>query len=206
MVFAFLNTLVENILTLIKSLGYFGIFLGMAIESSFIPLPSEVILIPAGVLVARGEMNFLLILLLSVLGSLIGAWITYFLSFFLGRKTIDFLVKKYGQILFLSEEKLKKTDDYFKQHGQITIFIGRLTPVVRHLVSLPAGFSNMNFVTFSAFTALGAGLWTLVLLGIGYFFGGSTLPILKYVVGALIFVCVVIGIVYYLKKSKKNKK
>src|SRR3989338_6218742 len=109
-----IHTIVENILLFIKSLGYLGIFIGMTIESSFIPLPSEIILIPAGVLIARGEMNFFLTLVISVLGSLLGAWINYFLALFLGRKTVDFLVMKYGKLFFLNSEKLERTDNYFR--------------------------------------------------------------------------------------------
>ncbi len=207
MLLEFFSTLTQNVLLLIKGLGYLGIFIGMAIESSFFPLPSEVILIPAGVLIAKGEMNFFLVFLASIVGSLIGAWLNYFLAMFLGRTTIDFLVGKYGKFLFLSGRELNKTDRYFDKHGEITTFVGRLVPLIRHLISLPAGFARMNFFRFSLFTALGAGLWTLVLIAVGYFYGSSGVPPIMKVVTAIIFTTAVfIFSVYFIIRKYRKKK
>lgn len=202
----FLKILIENILLFIKDLGYLGIFIGMTIESSFFPLPSEVILIPAGVLISKGEMNFFLVFLASIVGSLLGAWINYFLALFLGRTTVDFLIGKYGKFLFLHKKDLNKTDKYFNEHGEITTFIGRLVPLIRHLISLPAGFTRMNFFKFSLFTALGAGLWTLVLISTGYFFGTSNVqPIVKIITAIIFSISVLVVSVYYISKRKKKQ-
>ena len=162
---------VFNFLVLIiKDMGYLGIFLGMMIESTIFPLPSELILIPAGALVATGEMTFPLVFLTAVAGTIIGAMINFLFAMFLGRGLVNMLVKKYGRFLFLTEARLRMTDVFFNKHGEITTFIGRLIPVARHIISLPAGFSRMNVFKFIIYTALGAGIWSAFLIYLGYLF------------------------------------
>ena len=199
-------SIIDSLLLLINSLGYLGIFIGMTIESSFVPFPSELILIPAGALIARGEMSFLPVFIASVLGSVLGALINYYLAFFLGRKTVDFLINKYGKFLFLKKEKLNRTDLYFKEHGETTTFIGRLIPLARHLISLPAGFSKMSLGKFVLFTALGAGIWTAVLIFVGYFFGSNAQPVLKIITGIILVLSIIFLLAYYLRQKKNNFK
>ena len=170
----FLHQIIEILLSTIKEIGYLGIFIGMALESSFFPFPSEAILIPAGVLVARQEMTFSFVFLAALSGSLIGALINFFLALFLGRAVIDLLISKYKRVFFITHARLEKSDSYFKKYGEIATFIGRLIPVVRQLISLPAGFSRMDLFKFCLFTLLGAGLWALILIYIGYFFGNNS--------------------------------
>ncbi len=202
MVIEQIQILIETLLLIIKELGYIGIFIGMTIESSFFPFPSEVILIPAGALVARGEMSFFAVFLAGLFGSLTGAWINYFLALFLGRKTVDYLVGKYGKFMFITNKKLKKTDEYFRKHGEVTTFVGRLIFVVRQLISLPAGFSKMNFFKFSLYTALGAGIWTLVLILVGYFFGSAAQPMMKVITATLLTLSLLITLIYALTRKK----
>ena len=152
---SFIAALVSYLLGVIDKLGYIGIFIGMTIESSFIPLPSELILIPVGALIAQGKMQFSTVFLLALCGSLFGALINYSLSLLLGRRVIEHFVSKHGKAFLISKEELDKTDAYFKSHGEVTTFIGRLMPGVRHLISIPAGFSRINLYKFSLFTALG---------------------------------------------------
>jgi len=199
-------SIIDSLLLLINSLGYLGIFIGMTIESSFVPFPSELILIPAGALIARGEMSFFPVFFAGLLGSILGALINFYLALLLGRKTVDFLVNKYGEFLFLNKGTLKRTDLYFKKHGEITTFIGRLIPLVRQEISLPAGFARMNLGKFVLFTALGAGIWTAVLIFVGYFFGSNAQPVLKIITGIILVLSIIFLLAYYLRQKKNNFK
>lgn len=196
---------IQALLEVIKQFGYLGIFIGMTIESSFFPFPSEVILIPAGALVAKGEFSFFLVFLMGVLGSITGALINYFLALHLGRKAINSLVKRYGKFIFITEEKIEKSDIYFKKHGEITTFVGRLIPGIRQLISIPAGFSKMPLGKFILFTSLGAGLWSFILILLGYFFGTNSELIsknLNLITLSLVLLSLIIIIIYVIYKKK----
>ena len=197
---------IEGLVGLIDSLGYLGIFILMAIESSFVPFPSEIILIPAGVLVQRGEMSFLLVFLAGVLGSLAGALINYYLAFYLGRRGVEKLIGKYGRVFLIDSEKLEKSDGFFERHGEVTTFVGRLIPVIRQLISLPAGFSKMNIWRFSIYTMLGAGIWSAILISLGYIFGDNMTVIehnLNIISLLLIGFALFVVLVYLLIKKRK---
>jgi len=182
----------EYVLGLVKEFGYIGIILGMAIESSLVPLPSEIVMIPAGVLAQKGEMNFFMVVFCGVLGSYIGSLANYVGAYLFGRP----LIVKYGKYFFLSERKLKRVEAFFRKFGNISIFIARLIPVVRHFISIPAGFAKMNFWQFSTYTIIGSTLWMLILTAVGYFIGQNSqkvhelMPLLK--MGALGFCLIII--------------
>jgi len=200
------NRIVEGLVSLTGSFGYLGIFILMVVESSFVPFPSEVVLIPAGVLVQRGEMVFLIVFLVGVLGSLLGALINYYLAFYLGRKGVNKLVERYGKILFINKDSLNKIDRYFNKHGQITTFVGRLLPGIRQLISIPAGFAKMDIYKFSFYTVLGAGIWTIILIALGYLFGENLVLIeqnLRVITLSLLPFILVIILVYLLIKKKR---
>ena len=183
-------------------LGYPGIFLLMAIESSFIPFPSEVVLIPAGYLAYEGEMNIFLILLSAVLGSLVGAYVNYFIALYLGRR----FILRFGKYFFISEETLAKLDDFFQNHGHISTFTGRLIPGIRQLISIPAGIAKMNLAEFSLYTALGAGIWSLVLVLLGYFIGKEQELLQRYlkeITFVTLFIVSLLLIWYYRAQKRK---
>jgi len=213
MIFELFSTIIETLVSTIGSLGYIGIFLLMGLESSFIPFPSEVILIPAGVLVSRGELSFVLVLIFAILGSLLGAFFNYYFAFYLGRNVINKLLIKYGRFLFITEKSLKSSEEFFATHGEITTFIGRLIPIIRQLISIPAGFSKMNLGKFAFYTFIGSAIWSLILIILGFLFGTNQALIeqnLRLVTLLLIEFSLVIILIYIIirkrikKKSNKN--
>ena len=151
-------------------LNYWVITLLMAIESSFIPFPSEVVIPPAAYMAAAtGEMSLWLIILCATLGALIGATINYVLALYLGRPIIyRFANSKLGHLCLIDEEKVKLAEHYFDEHGAIGTIVGRLVPAVRQLISIPAGLARMRFGRFLLYTAIGAGAWNCILGAIGY--------------------------------------
>lgn len=159
------------LLSFSSKIGYWGIIFLMTIESSFIPFPSEIVIPPAAYLAQNGEMNLYLIIFCGVIGSLIGASINYFLAMTLGRKIIYSLSKtKFAKMLLITEEKIQSAENYFLKYGNISTFICRLIPAVRQLISIPAGFSRMNFFGFIFYTFLGSLIWISFLAFVGYNF------------------------------------
>ena len=200
---------VDLLVSSIGSLGYFGIFVLMAIESSFIPLPSEAVLIPAGVLVLQGKMSGPLVFLAALVGSLAGSFFNYYLAFYLGRRAVNGLVKKYGKIFFISQSTIDKSEAFFCKHGEVTIFTARLIPMVRQLISLPAGFARMNILKFTIFTTLGAGIWAIILIYAGYLFGDNRASIeqhLRTISAMAIAIAVPVVIGYVVMKRRRRRK
>ena len=195
--------IVNFIVETIGSLGYVGIFILMFLESTVFPIPSEVVMIPAGYLAYKGEMNIYIVILLGVLGSLGGALFNYYFALKFGR---TFLLK-YGKYFLVSEETIRKTELFFKDHGHISTFSGRLIPGLRHYISLPAGLAKMNLFVFCLYTTLGAALWVVILTLLGYFLGGNEALIkeyLRYLIVGLLVSLTILGFWYY-KKVKKTK-
>lgn len=207
MIFEFLTWFIERVLFFVESSGYLGIFVGMAVESSFIPFPSEIVLIPAGMLIAKGEFSFFLVLVASILGSLAGALVNYALALLIGRNAVNVLVSKYGKFFFISKKGIDNSEKFFNKYGNISTLIGRLVPGVRQLISLPAGFFRMKLNPFIAYTAIGSGIWTCILLSIGYFFNGIPLEVWKqnqfliYLISLL--ACLIILTGYLIIRQKK---
>ncbi len=164
----------------LNNLNYGTITLFMAIESSFIPFPSEAVVPPAAwkASLPGSDMNIFLVFVFATLGALIGALINYYLAMWLGRPIIyKFANSRIGHMCLLSEEKVKNAENYFEKHGAVSTFVGRLVPAVRQLISIPAGLARMGMGRFLLYTALGAGAWNAILAALGYYM--STFPGMK---------------------------
>lgn len=164
----------DSVAALAPTWGFVIIFLLMTIESSFIPFPSEVVMIPAGFLACRGELttgqpwlDLLLAFAFGLAGSMAGAYVNYYLALRLGRPVLY----RYGRYVGLSEAVLSRSEDIFRRYGELTTIVCRMLPAIRQLISIPAGLSRMNLLRFSIFTGVGAGAWCLVLLGAGWWLG-----------------------------------
>ncbi len=195
------------------NMNYGTVTLLMTIESSFIPFPSEVVVPPAAYKATKpdSDMNIVLVVVFATLGALIGAVINYYLALFLGRPIVyKFAESKLGHMLLLDAKKIETAEKYFDKHGKSSTLIGRLVPAVRQLISIPAGLAKMNLATFLTFTALGAGIWNIILAVLGYLAAGQSDMIEKYS-HELSYILIGLGILfvaYLIFKAirKKNKK
>lgn len=195
-----LHDIVNFIVQLVGDLGYLGIFIMMFLESSFFPFPSEVVMIPAGYLAYKGEMNIFMVIIIGIAGSLAGALFNYYLAIKYGRA---FLIK-YGKYFFISEDTIGKVEGFFKEHGHISTFSGRLIPAVRQYISFPAGLAKMDIFTFILYTSLGAAIWVIILTLLGYFIGGNEALIKEYL--RYIIIAILIGLAamtYWYYKRKR---
>jgi membrane protein DedA with SNARE-associated domain len=169
------DSFIQWLLDLFRGMGYPGIVVLMAVESSILPLPSELVMPPAGYLAAKGEMSFVLAVACGVLGSILGALANYGLAHWLGRA----FFLRLGKYVLITERALDRSERYFAAHGEISTFLGRMLPVVRHLISIPAGIARMHLGRFVAFTGLGALVWCTILTWIGWFIGSREDVILE---------------------------
>ncbi|ECW8954040.1 DedA family protein [Campylobacter lari] len=198
-----LSDIIDFLLTLAKDWGYWGIIFLMFIESSFFPFPSEVVMIPAGYLAHQNELNFWLCLICGTSGALLGALLNYYLCYFLGREVLLKICKYFG----VNEAKFAQFEAFFNKHGEISTFSGRLIPGLRQYISLPAGLARMNLKKFIFYTSLGAGIWCLILLILGYVLGKNEDLIKEYlhfvIIACIIFTTIIVVIYIYIQKRKK---
>jgi membrane protein DedA with SNARE-associated domain len=194
-------------LSTISLLGYTGIFFLMMLESMVVPVPSELVMPFAGFLVAQGNLNFILVIVASSLGSITGSLIFYYI----GKTGGHTLVEKYGKYVLVDTEDIKKTEAWFNKRGELTIFIARLVPVVRHLISLVAGVGKMNIRKFTLYTILGATLWNGILTYLGFILGQHWNEVSQYIeeLDIIIVILIVIGCLYFayrhINRKKKNQ-
>ena len=199
--------LINFFLALTQNLGYGTITLLMSVESSFIPFPSELIIPPAAYLASQGQLNIFLVIFFGIIGSLIGALINYYLALYLGRTIIYKIADhKFFKILLINSKKIKKAEDFFLKYGRTSTFVGRLVPVIRQLISLPAGFAKMDLKLFIFYTGLGSGLWVVVLSFLGYYFGHNQELFLQYYqeISIIFLVLAILIFIFRIYKSKKN--
>ena len=196
-------------------LNYWTITLLMAIESSFIPFPSEVVVPPAAYrAAATGELNVWFVVFFATIGAIIGALVNYYLALWLGKPIVyKFANSRFGHMCLLDQEKVETAEKFFNKHGAIATFIGRLVPAVRQLVSIPAGLAKMGIAKFIAFTALGAGIWNAVLAALGWYLEAivpedqliSTVTEYSHEIGYIIIMLVVFACAYIIYKGIKKK-
>lgn len=181
----------------VKSMGYLGIFLMTMVESTFVPVPAELTMIPAGYLVQQGEMHGWLVMLCAICGTVTGALINYSIAYYFGRK----LILSHGRYFFMPHHKLLKIESYFEKHGSISTFVGRLLPGVRHYISFPAGLARMKLKLFVLYTTLGGALWLIILFAFGYYIGENEALIKQYIIYVKVGILVVMigGGAWYLR-------
>ncbi|WP_429222511.1 DedA family protein [Methanobacterium oryzae] len=189
-------------INLIEYLGYWGVFLGMTIESACIPLPSEVIMPFAGFAVWDGKMTFLGIVIAGVLGNLVGSWIAYFVGLKGGRPFLE----KYGKYVHITPSKLDMAHNWFERYGHEAVFISRMLPIIRTFISLPAGIAEMNFKKFTVYTVLGCIPWVIFLGYIGLILGENWETIRSYFHILDIFVGIgIVAVIIYIIYHYRNK-
>ena len=198
----------------LENLNYWTIMLLMAIESSFIPFPSEVVVPPAAYMAAAtGEMNIWLVVFFATLGALIGAFVNYGLALWLGKPIVyRFANSRLGHMCLLDEPKVVKAEQFFVRYGAVATLVGRLVPAVRQLISIPAGLAKMNLAKFALYTSIGAGLWNCVLAALGYYLESvvpeeqliETVTTYSHEIGYTIMAIVAVALVFILYKGLKK--
>ena len=170
-----IHNFINIIVDFVQKVGYLGIFIGMFLESTIVPIPSEVIMIPAGIASAKGAMDIYLVTIIGTLGNIAGAVFSYYIALSFGRK----IILKIGKYFFIKPATIEKIEIFFKKYGSISVFVGRLLPGFRHFISLPAGLGKMDFGLFLLYTSLGSTIWTTILALSGYFIGDNYELIIK---------------------------
>jgi membrane protein DedA with SNARE-associated domain len=202
-----LERFITWVLNGLLDLGYPGIIALMAMESSILPLPSELVMPPAGYWVAKGQMNPYLAVASGVLGSILGASANYAVAHFLGRP----FIRRFGKYVLITDRSLERAERFFAAHGEISTFLGRMLPVIRHLISIPAGLARMPLPRFVTYTGLGAFVWCGILTGIGFFLGRQegvlrSAEVHRYVSNALLILLPAMGIlvlVYVIRRRRR---
>jgi membrane protein DedA with SNARE-associated domain len=201
--FQLLHQFVAWLVDFVHHLGYLGIFLMTFVESTFVPIPAEVTMIPAGYLVQQGKMSLIPVLLASIFGTVGGAYFNYWLAKRYGRE----LFIRYGKYLMMTPEKLDKLELFFYRHGAISTFTGRLIPGVRHYISFPAGLAKMDLKKFVIYTALGGAIWMTVLVLLGYYIGENEELMMRYLpkakVGMLVLIVAAAALYIWHHRRKK---
>ena len=201
-------TFINWILGIAEGLGYLGVFILMTVESSFLPFPSELAIPPAAWLASQGKMNLFLIIIFGTLGSVVGAIINYFLALWLGRPLVYRLIEtRFAKIIRLNKKDLERAEEMFLKNAKSATFICRLVPVIRQLISIPAGFTKMHFGTFVFLTAAGSAIWVTILAILGYLLGSNQDLLMTYY-NELKIVLLILGLAwlsYFLFKKRKKR-
>jgi membrane protein DedA with SNARE-associated domain len=198
-----LEDLLQWLVNFVHDFGYLGIFIMAFLESTFVPIPSEVTMIPAGYLIHEGKMNFFVVFVCATIGAIGGALANYYIAYHFGRR----FLMKYGKYMFIDHAKMEKLDGFFAAHGEISTLTGRLVPGLRHVISFPAGLAHMDLKKFTLYTGIGGGLWMLTLILVGYLIGNNVDTVHAYMpyvtAGAIISVAALV-ILYVVYKRRNN--
>ncbi len=200
---------------LLSNFGYNTVFWGMLLESTVIPVPSEIFVPPAAYQAAAGLLNIWMVILIATLGADCGAVINYAAAYYLGRPIIySFANSRWGKLCMLNQKKIEKAEKYFDDHGAVATLTGRLVPVIRQLISVPAGLAKMNFWHFLLYTTIGAGVWNSILAAIGYYLH-SVVPYDQlnakvdeysaYIKYGILIILVIVAILFFIKKYSGKK-
>jgi membrane protein DedA with SNARE-associated domain len=194
----------EMAINWINSIGYWGILLGMILESACIPIPSEVIMPFGGYLVSTGHLNMIGVILIGTLGNIIGSFIAYAIGHWGGKRFID----RFGKYVFLSKKHLDSAEKWFDKRGEMTVFISRILPAIRTFISLPAGIARMSLSKFLMYTAIGSVIWSGILTYVGFILGHNweNIQNILHPISYLVVIFVVVIVVYLIVKVIKNKK
>jgi len=187
--------ILDYLVILIDKIGYGGIFIGMFLESTFVPIPSEIIMIPIGIAASYGKYNINLAIFVGVAGNLCGAIFNYYLAIHYGRPILD----KIGKYFFVKKTTILLIEKFFAKHGSFSTFTGRLIPGVRHYISLPAGIARMHFGKFCFYTTTGSALWVTILTYMGFFIGENKEFIKEYlniVIIICLTLCMILALIY----------
>lgn len=202
-----ISDVIEWLVHFVHEFGYVGIFIMTFLEGSFLPIPSEITMVPAGYLVHQGKMNFWIVWFAAIMGTICGALVNYYIAAKYGR---PFLIR-YGKYFMINEEKFNKMERFIKDHGEISMFTGRLLPGIRNLITFPAGVLHMHLKPFCIYSGLGGALWTGVLLGVGYLIGDNEALVKRYMPYIIISVLAlgVLGLLIYIRihnSRRRNRK
>jgi len=195
------------ILTTVQTGGYVGVAFLTLVENIFPPIPSELILPVAGFLVSTGELNFIWVVVAATVGSVVGALLFYGLGYWLGDKKLRAFVRSYGKWMALDENDLDEAEEWFKKHGGKAVFVGRLLPSLRSLISVPAGVAQMPLLKFTVYTTVGSGIWNAALVGAGWMLGHQWELVKPYlsVFGWASLIIVIAAMVWWFAGRRKNR-
>jgi len=197
----FIHQINSWLIEVIVKLGYFGIFLGMFLESTLVPIPSEAVMIPAGMAVAKQQLNFILVVFFGVFGNVLGAVFSYYLALWLGKP----ILLKVGRFFWIKPQTITKIEIFFLKYGEISVFVGRLLPGFRHFISIPAGIAKMNITKFLFYTTLGSTIWTTLLVIFGYYFSLHQEYLLNNFKIIIVFLIIILLLwTFYKYKKSKN--
>lgn len=205
-----INTLINWLVSIIETLGYPGVALSMFVESFFAPIPSEVVLPFSGFVASKGVLNLYLVIAVATIAAYLGS-LPFYIIGRVGEGAVHRFLEKYGKYLFISENDLKKGYCAFDRYGNLIVLFGRVIPIIRTLVSFPAGASKMNFVVFTIYTIAGTAVWSTVLIVAGYLLGnnweivGNYVSKYEYVIIIILSLCVIAYITYGLSKMRREK-